>query len=344
MMFKKFFSLFSNDLAIDLGTANTLVVAKDRGIVINEPSVVAVHRNSRGQTKVLAVGKEAKEMLGRTPGSITAIRPMRDGVIADFEVTQVMLRHFIKKATSEHSLFRPRIIICIPFGITQVEKRAVKESAQMAGAREVFLIEEPMAAAIGAGLPIMEPSGNMIVDIGGGTTEVAVISLGGIVYSKSVRVAGDKFDEAILNYIKRKYSLLVGERTSEQIKIAIGNAYPFEDEKTYEVKGRDMITGAPKTIEINSEEIRDALAEPVSAVADAIKVALEKTPPELAADIVDNGIILAGGGSLLANLDILIKEKTGLPVALAEDPLTCVVRGSGKVLQDIDLLRQVTIA
>jgi rod shape-determining protein MreB len=344
MMFKKFFSLFSNDLAIDLGTANTLVVAKDRGIVINEPSVVAVHRNSRGQTKVLAVGKEAKEMLGRTPGSITAIRPMRDGVIADFEVTQVMLRHFIKKATSEHSLFRPRIIICIPFGITQVEKRAVKESAQMAGAREVFLIEEPMAAAIGAGLPIMEPSGNMIVDIGGGTTEVAVISLGGIVFSKSVRVAGDKFDEAILNYIKRKYSLLVGERTSEQIKIAIGNAYPFEDEKTYEVKGRDMITGAPKTIEINSEEIRDALAEPVSAVADAIKLALERTPPELAADIVDNGIILAGGGSLLANLDILIKEKTGLPVALAEDPLTCVVRGSGKVLQDIDLLRQVTIA
>jgi rod shape-determining protein MreB len=343
-MFKKFFSLFSNDLAIDLGTANTLVVAKDRGIVINEPSVVAVHRNSRGQTKVLAVGKEAKEMLGRTPGSITAIRPMRDGVIADFEVTQVMLRHFIKKATSEHSLFRPRIIICIPFGITQVEKRAVKESAQMAGAREVFLIEEPMAAAIGAGLPIMEPSGNMIVDIGGGTTEVAVISLGGIVYSKSVRVAGDKFDEAILSYIKRKYSLLVGERTSEQIKIAIGNAYPFEDEKTYEVKGRDMITGAPKTIEVNSEEIRDALAEPVSAVADAIKVALERTPPELAADIVDNGIILAGGGSLLANLDILIKEKTGLPVALAEDPLTCVVRGSGKVLQDIDLLRQVTIA
>lgn len=343
-MFKKFFSLFSNDLAIDLGTANTLVVAKDRGIVINEPSVVAVHRNSRGQTKVLAVGKEAKEMLGRTPGSITAIRPMRDGVIADFEVTQVMLRHFIKKATSEHSLFRPRIIICIPFGITQVEKRAVKESAQMAGAREVFLIEEPMAAAIGAGLPIMEPSGNMIVDIGGGTTEVAVISLGGIVYSKSVRVAGDKFDEAILSYIKRKYSLLIGERTSEQIKIAIGNAYPFEDEKTYEVKGRDMITGAPKTIEVNSEEIRDALAEPVSAVADAIKVALERTPPELAADIVDNGIILAGGGSLLANLDILIKEKTGLPVALAEDPLTCVVRGSGKVLQDIDLLRQVTIA
>lgn len=342
-MFKKFFNLFSNDLAIDLGTANTLVVAKGRGIVINEPSVVAVHKNSRGQTKILAVGKEAKEMLGRTPGSITAIRPMRDGVIADFEVTQEMLRYFIKKANKEHSIFRPRIIICIPFGITQVEKRAVKESAQMAGAREVYLIEEPMAAAIGAGLPIMEPVGNMIVDIGGGTTEVAVISLGGIVYSKSVRVAGDKFDESILNYIKRKYSLLIGERTAEEIKMAIGNAYPFEEERVYEVKGRDLIAGAPKTIEVNSEEIRDALADPVSAVADAIKVALERTPPELAADIVDNGIILAGGGALLANLDILIKEKTGLPVALAEDPLTCVVRGSGVALNDIDLLRQVTI-
>lgn len=342
-MFKKFFNLFSNDLAIDLGTANTLVVARDRGIVINEPSVVAVQRNSRGQTKVLAVGKEAKEMLGRTPGSITAIRPMRDGVIADFEVTQEMLRHFIKKANREHSIFRPRIIICIPFGITQVEKRAVKESAQMAGAREVHLIEEPMAAAIGAGLPIMEPIGNMIVDIGGGTTEVAVISLGGIVFSKSVRVAGDKFDEAILNYIKRKYSLLIGERTAEEIKVAIGNAYPFEEERVYEVKGRDLIAGAPKTIEVNSEEIRDALADPVSAVADAIKIALERTPPELAADIVDNGIILTGGGSLLANLDILIKEKTGLPVALAEDPLTCVVRGSGAVVQDPELIRQVTI-
>lgn len=342
-MFKKFFNLFSNDLAIDLGTANTLVVARDRGIVINEPSVVAVQKNSRGQTKVLAVGKEAKEMLGRTPGSITAIRPMRDGVIANFEVTQEMLRHFIKKANREHSIFRPRIIICIPFGITQVEKRAVKESAQMAGAREVHLIEEPMAAAIGAGLPIMEPIGNMIVDIGGGTTEVAVISLGGIVFSKSVRVAGDKFDEAILNYIKRKYSLLIGERTAEEIKVAIGNAYPFEEERVYEVKGRDLIAGAPKTIEVNSEEIRDALADPVSAVADAIKIALERTPPELAADIVDNGIILTGGGSLLANLDILIKEKTGLPVALAEDPLTCVVRGSGAVVQDPELIRQVTI-
>src|SRR5947209_5158389 len=278
-MLKKLLDFFSNDLAIDLGTANTLVYARDRGIIINEPSVVAIHRNARGQTRVLAVGKEAKDMLGRTPGSIQAIRPLKDGVIADFEVTQSMLKYFIQKSSERRTFIRPRIIICIPFGITQVEKRAVKESAQSAGAREVYLIEEPMAAALGAGLPIREPSGNMIVDIGGGTTEVAVISLGGIVYSKSVRVAGDKFDEAIVNYIKRKYSLLI----------------------------------------------------------------VERTPPELAADIVDNGIILAGGGALLANLDILIKEKTGLPVALAEDPLTCVVRGSGKALQDIDLLRKVTI-
>jgi len=341
-MFRKFFDWFSNNLAIDLGTANTLVYSKDRGIIINEPSVVAVHRNSRGQTKVLAVGSEAKQMLGRTPGSIVAIRPMRDGVIADFEVTQSMLRYFIDKANEKRSLIKPRIVICIPFGITQVEKRAVKESAQQAGAREVYLIEEPMAAAIGAELPITDPSGNMIVDIGGGTTEVAVISLGGIVYSKSVRVAGDRFDDAIVQYIKRKYSLLIGERTAEQIKIAIGNAYPFDEEKTYEVKGRDLIAGSPKTIQVNSEEIRDALADPINAVVDAVKTALERTPPELAADIVDNGIILAGGGALLANLDILIKEKTGLPVALAEDPLTCVVRGSGKVLDSMDLLRQVT--
>ena len=331
-MLKRILDFFSNDLAIDLGTANTLVFAKDKGIIINEPSVVAVHKNARGQMKVVAVGKEAKDMLGRTPGSIMAIRPMRDGVIADFEVTQTMLKYFIKKAIEGKSFINPRIIICIPFGITQVEKRAVKESAQSAGAREVFLIEEPMAAAIGAGLPITEPSGNMIVSIGGGTTQVAVISLGGIVYSESIRVAGDKFDESIMNYIRRKYSLLIGERTAEQIKLSIGCAYPFEEEKTYEVKGRDLITGAPKTIEVNSEEIRDALAEPVSLVIDTIKTALERTPPELAADIVDNGIILAGGGAMLANLDILIKEKTGLPVAIAEEPLTSVVRGSGKVL------------
>lgn len=341
--FDKFTELFSNDLAIDLGTANTLVYARGRSIIINEPSVVAVHRNTRGQNKVLAVGREAKEMLGRTPGTIQAIRPMKDGVIADFEVTQSMLKYFINKANYKKTFISPRIVICIPFGITQVEKRAVKESARSAGAREVYLIEEPMAAAIGSGLPITEPSGNMIVDIGGGTTEVAVISLGGIVYSKSVRVAGDKFDDAIVNYIKRKYSLLIGEQTAEKIKVTIGCAYPFDKPKTYEVKGRDLITGSPKTIEINSEEIREALADPVSAVVDAIKTTLDRTPPELAADIVDNGIILAGGGSLLANLDILIKEKTGLPVSVADDPLTCVVRGSGKVLEEINLLRQVTI-
>jgi len=343
-MLKKILDWFSNDLAIDLGTANCLVYAKDKGIIVDEPSVVAVHQGYRGQQKVLAVGKEAKEMLGRTPGSIQAIRPMRDGVIADFEVTQAMLRYFIQKSMTGSKLVKPRIIICIPFGITQVEKRAVKESAEQAGAREVYLIEEPMAAAIGAGLPITNPSGNMIVDIGGGTTEVAVISLGGIVFSKSERVAGDKFDEAIANYIKKKFSLLIGERTSEQIKISIGNAYPWDDEiKTYEVKGRDLIAGAPKTIEVTSDEIRDALADPISEVVEAIKIALEKTPPELAADIVDNGIILAGGGSLLANLDILIKEKTGLPVSVTEDPLTCVVRGCGECLESISLLKQVTI-
>jgi rod shape-determining protein MreB len=342
-MFKKILDYFSNDLAIDLGTANCLVYAKDRGIIVNEPSVVAVHQGARGVQRVLAVGHAAKEMLGRTPGSIRAIRPMRDGVIADFEVTQEMLKALIEKARKGSKFVKPRIIICIPFGITQVEKRAVKESAEQAGAREVYLIEEPMAAAIGAGLPITDPSGNMIVDIGGGTTEVAVISLGGIVYSKSVRVAGDKFDEAIASYIKKKYSLLIGERTAEQIKITLGNAYPLDDDTiTTEVKGRDLIGGAPKTIQVTAEEIREALADPVSEVIEAIKIALEKTPPELAADIVDNGIILAGGGSLLANLDILIKEKTGLPVAIAEDPLTCVVRGCGKCLESIGLLKQVT--
>ena len=342
-MFKKFFDWFSNDLAIDLGTANCLVYAKDKGIIVNEPSVVAVHQGFRGEQKVLAVGKEAKKMLGRTPGSIKAIRPMRDGVIADFEVTQEMLKYFIQKSMNGSKLVKPRIIICIPFGITQVEKRAVKESAEQAGAREVYLIEEPMAAAIGAGLPITDPSGNMIVDIGGGTTEVAVISLGGIVYSKSVRCAGDRFDESIISYIRKKYSLLIGERTAEMIKLSIGNAFPFDDEvKTYEVKGRDLIAGAPKTIEVTSDEIREALSDPIGEVIEAIKNSLEKTPPELAADIVDNGIILAGGGSLLANLDVLIKEKTGLPVSLAEDPLTCVVRGCGTALENISLLRQVT--
>ena len=344
-MLEKIWDWFSpNDLAIDLGTANCLVYAKDRGIIVNEPSVVAVQEGIRGQKRVLAVGTDAKKMLGRTPGSIKAIRPMKDGVIADFEVTQEMLKDLISKASvNKQKLFRPRVIICIPFGITQVERRAVKESAEQAGAREVHLIEEPMAAAIGAGLPIQEPSGNMIVDIGGGTTEVAVISLSGIVYSQSVRVAGDKFDEAIINYIRKKYSLLIGERSTEKIKIAIGNAYPSSGEvKTYEVAGRDLVEGAPKTMEVNSDEIRDALAEPISKVVEAVKLALEKTPPELAADIVENGIILAGGGALLANLDLLIKEKTGLPVSLAEDPLTCVVRGCGVALESLSLLRQVS--
>ncbi|MBI3554863.1 MAG: rod shape-determining protein [Deltaproteobacteria bacterium] len=333
----------SKDLAIDLGTANTLVFTQDRGIIINEPSVVAVHKNSRGHSTILDVGKEAKEMLGRTPNNIDAIRPMRDGVIADFETTQTMLRHFIHKASSRRRFLRPRIIVGVPFGVTEVEKRAVKDSTQSAGAREVFLIEEPMAAAIGAGLPITEPSGNMIVDIGGGTTEVAIISLGGIVYSKSVRIAGDKFNEAIAQYIKRRYSMLIGERTSELIKIAIGNAYPFEQPKSYLVKGRDLVSGTPKTIELNSDEIREALSDSVSVIIETIKTALERTPPELAADIVDNGIILTGGGALLANLELLIREKTGLPVSIAEDPLTCVVRGAGHVLEDLDLLRQVTI-
>ena len=343
-MFKRIANLFSHDLAIDLGTANCLVYSKNGGIIVNEPSVVAVHEGSRSSSRrVLAVGEEAKKMLGRTPGSIKAIRPMKDGVIADFEVTQEMLRYFIKKSFVGSRFVRPRIIICIPFGITQVEKRAVKESAEQAGAREVYLIEEPMAAAIGAGLPITEPSGNMIVDIGGGTTEVAVISLGGIVFSKSVRVAGDRFDEAISSYVKKKYSLLIGERTAEAIKISVGNAYPFDDEvKTFQVKGRDLVAGAPKTIEVTSDEMRDALSDPINSVVEAIKYSLEKTPPELAADIVDNGIILAGGGSLLSNLDILIKERTGLPVSVAEDSLTCVVRGCGKALDSIDLLKQVT--
>ncbi|MBI2027304.1 MAG: rod shape-determining protein [Deltaproteobacteria bacterium] len=340
MFWQKIFGIFSNDLAIYLGTANTLVYAKDRGIIINEPSVVAVQKNPRGgPNRVLAVGKEAKEMLGRTPGSIVAIRPMREGVIADFEVTQAMLKHFISKSTERRTLIRPRIIICIPYGITQVEKRAVKESAESAGAREVYLIEEPMAAAIGAGLPISEPSGNMIVDIGGGTTEVAVISLGGIVCSKSIRVAGDKFDEAIVLYMRKKYNLAIGERTAENIKISIGTATPVEKIKYMEVKGRDLIAGSPKTVEVNSEEIREALQEPIAAVVEAIKQTLEKTPPELASDIVDNGIVLAGGGSLLSNLDQHIREKTDLPVMLADDPLCCVVLGSGKALSDPKILK-----
>ncbi len=343
MIFDWFAGLFSNDLAIDLGTANTLVYVKGIGIVTNEPSVVAVQRDARGGKKILAVGKEAKEMLGRTPGSIVAIRPMKDGVIADFEITEAMLRYFIERAHNRRTMVKPRIIICVPYGITEVEKRAVRESAESAGAREVYLIEEPMAAAIGAGLPITEPSGSMIVDIGGGTTEVAVISLAGIVYSKSVRVGGDKMDEAIVNYLKRKYQLLIGERTAEQIKITIGTAYPDENVQTMAVKGRDLVAGIPKTIEVNSEEIREAIMEPVNTIVEAVRVALEKTPPELAADIVDKGIMLAGGGALIRNLDILLREETGLPIMIADDPLCAVVLGSGKALDQIDILSQVTV-
>ena len=344
MFFDWVAGLFSNDLAIDLGTANTLVYLKGKGIVTNEPSVVAVQMDHRGHKKILAVGKEAKEMLGRTPGSITAIRPMKDGVIADFEITEAMLRYFIELAHNRRTMVKPRIIICVPYGITEVEKRAVRESAESAGARQIFLIEEPMAAAIGADLPITEPSGSMIVDIGGGTTEVAVISLAGIVFSKSVRVGGDKMDEAIVNYLKRKYNLLIGERTAEQIKIEIGTAYPDKKIKTMNVKGRDLVAGIPKTIQINSEEISEAIADPVSAIVDAVRIALEKTPPELAADIVDKGIVLAGGGALIRNLDTLLREETGLPVSIAEDPLCAVVLGSGKALDQVDVLSGVTIS
>lgn len=343
MIFDWLYGLFSNDLAIDLGTATTLIYVKGKGIVSCEPSVVAVQRDARGAKKIHAVGREAKEMLGRTPGNIQAIRPLRDGVIADFEITEAMLRYFIERAHNRRTLIKPRIIICVPFGITEVEKRAVKESAEGAGAREVFLIEEPMAAAIGAGLPITEPSGNMVVDIGGGTTEVAVISLAGIVYSQSVRVGGDKMDESIIAYMKRKYNLAIGEQTAERIKMTIGNAYPLDRQSTMEVKGRDMVAGVPKTIVVNSDEIREALSEPINAIVEAVLVALERTPPELAADIVDKGIVLTGGGSLLKNLDVLLREETGLPVMVCDDPISAVVLGSGKALDHMELLKEVAI-
>jgi len=343
MIFDYFIGMFSNDLAIDLGTANTLVYVKGRGIVFSEPSVVAVQKDVRGIKRVLAVGKEAKMMVGKTPGNIVAIRPMREGVIADFEVTREMLRYFIRKAHNRKTLVRPRIIICIPYGITELEKRAVKESAISASAREVYLIEEPMAAAIGAGLPITEPSGNMIVDIGGGTTEVAVISLAGLVHCQSVRVAGDKMDVAIMQYLKRKYNLLVGESTAERIKMTIGTAYPTDEVMTMAVKGRDLVAGIPKTIEVNSDEIHEALIEPINTIVNAVRVALERTPPELAADIVDKGIVLTGGGALLKHLDILLREETGLPITIADDPLAAVVLGTGKALDELDLLRRVSV-
>lgn len=343
MLFDYILGKFSNDLAIDLGTANTLVYVKGKGIVLSEPSVVAVHKDSKGMKKVLAVGAEAKKMLGRTPGNIVAIRPMREGVIADFDITEAMLKHFILRVHNRRALVRPRIIVSIPSGITQVERRAVRETVESAGAREIYLIEEPMAAALGSGLPIAEPISSMIVDIGGGTTEVAVISLAGIVYSKSVRVAGDKIDEEIVQYMKRKYSLLIGERTGEIIKTTIGCAYPNDEIRTVDVKGRDLISGIPKTVEVNSEEIREAIAEPVRLIVDTIKDALENAPPELAGDIVDRGIVLSGGGALLRNIDMLIRAETGLPISIADDPLSAVVRGAGMALDQLDILKEVTV-
>ncbi len=333
-------SFLSNDLAIDLGTANTLVYARDKGIVVSEPSIVAVNKKS-GRPE--AVGRDAKEMLGRTPGDIVAIRPMKDGVIADFEITEMMLRYFIRKAHNRNTLVRPRIILGIPSEVTQVEKRAVKDSAIKAKAAEVYLVDQAMAAAIGAGLPITEPSGNMVVDIGGGTTDIAVISLAGIVYSKSVRVAGNEMDEALIQYIKRKYNLLIGERTAEQVKLEIGSAFPLDEPETMEIKGRDLVEGIPKTLTITDAEIREALHEPIATIVNAVRVALERTPPELSADIVDRGIVLTGGGSLLKNFDRLLRDETGLPVSVADDPLSSVVLGTGRMLDDIELLRKISL-
>jgi len=341
MIFDFLWGLFSNDIAIDLGTATTLVYVRGEGIVLSEPSVVAV---DRGTNRVRSVGAEAKLMLGRTPSNIVAIRPMRDGVIADFEITESMIRHFIRKVHNSRRMSRPRMIIGIPSGITEVERRAVRESAERAGAREVYLITEPMAAAIGAGLPIQEPAGNMVVDVGGGTTEVAVISLGGIVVFKSSRTAGDEMDNAIIQHIKREYSMFIGERSAEEIKIKIGSAFLMEEEETMEVKGQDLVAGLPKTMTITSEEIRKALEEPVSEILSSIRQTLERTPPELAADIVDRGMVLTGGGALLRGLDRLISEETKLPVITAERPIDCVVLGAGKALEELDILREVLAA
>ncbi|HUG13316.1 MAG TPA: rod shape-determining protein [Opitutaceae bacterium] len=339
-MFGNFLGVLSNDIGIDLGTANTLVYVKGKGIILREPSVVAIHSTTR---QVLAVGDEAKRMLGRTPGNITAIRPMKDGVIADFDITEAMLRYFIKKVQNNSKMIPPRVVVAIPSGITEVEKRAVKESAVHAGAREVLLLEEPMASAIGVGLPVEEPAANMIVDIGGGTTEVAIISLAGIVFSKSIRVAGDELDTAIVNYMKRAYNLLIGERTSEEIKIRIGSAYPLDEELTMEVKGRDSVAGLPKTIHVTSQEIREALSDTVASIVEAVRNALERCPPELSADLVDRGFVLAGGGALLRGIDRLLSEKTGLPVVIADDPLSAVAHGTGAVLEDLNwLLTHVT--
>jgi rod shape-determining protein MreB len=340
LLIKKLSSLFSKDLAIDLGTANTLVALRGRGIVIREPSVVSL---VKGSDRVLAVGDDAKRMLGRAPGTIEVIRPLRSGVIADFECTMAMLRYFITKVHRRQHLVRPRIIIGVPSGITQVEKRAVRESGELVGARAVYLIEEPMAAAIGAGLPITEPTGNMILDIGGGTTEVAVISLAGVVYSRSVRIAGDAIDEAIVAYVKRKYNLLIGERTGEMIKITLGTALPERTPRTMPVRGRDMLTGLPKTVPISSIEVYDAMAELIQTIVETVQAALERTPPELVSDIIDQGIVMAGGGALLPGLDMLLREETGLPVTVAEEPLLSVVQGVSQVLDDIELLEKISV-
>jgi rod shape-determining protein MreB len=344
-MLSRLFGMWSSDLAIDLGTANTLVYVKGRGIVLNEPSVVAVTEN-RGRRVVVAVGDEAKMMLGRTPGNITAIRPLRDGVIADFEVAEEMIKHFIRKVHNRRTFASPQVIVCVPSGSTAVERRAIQESAESAGARKVFLIEEPMAAAIGAGLPVMEPTGSMVVDIGGGTTEVAVLSLGGIVYSKSIRVGGDKMDEAIIAYIRRNHNLLVGEASAERIKKEIGSACPPEDGegRLMEIKGRDLMNGVPKELLISERQIAEGLAEPVSAIVEAVKVALEHTAPELASDIVDKGIVLTGGGALLGNLAFVLRHATGLPVSVADDPLTCVALGTGRSLEDMKIFKNVLLS
>ncbi|MBW1971796.1 MAG: rod shape-determining protein [Deltaproteobacteria bacterium] len=343
-MLDTFLGFFSNDLAIDLGTANTVVYLKNRGIVSNEPSVVAIYNDDRGTRKILAVGLEAYNMLGKTPGNIMAIRPMKDGVIADFEIAEELLKYFITKVHKRKKFIRPRVVICVPSGITPVERRAVRESAESAGAREIYLIEEPMAAAIGANLPITEPSGNMIIDIGGGTTEVAVISMAGIVTSQSIRIGGDKMNESIVQFIKRTYNLFIGERTAEQVKINIGMAYKSDDNiLSMEIKGRDLVTGIPKTLEVNSDEIMEALKEPINSIIDVVKLTLENTPPELAADIVEKGIVLTGGGSLLKNLDMLLREVTGLPIFTLDNPLEAVALGSGKVLDNLDLLNEIAL-
>ncbi len=337
-----FNKMFATDLAIDLGTANTLIYQRNTGIVSSEPSVVAIQKGRGERKKVLAVGREAKAMLGRTPGNIVAIRPLRDGVIADFDVCEAMLKHFIHKVhDANRSFSKPRVVIGVPLGITEVEKKAVKESAYMAGAREVYLIEEPMAAAIGAGLPITEPNGNMIVDIGGGTTELAIISLAGIVYGMSIRVAGDKMDQAIINHLRRRHQLLIGERTAEQIKVTVGNAYPGDEVEQMEVKGQHLLTRIPRVVEVDSDEIREALEDPIRAILQALHQTLEHIPPELAADVMDRGIVLAGGGALLKHLDLLIRDETGVPVFVADDPLSCVVQGCGKALDELELLREV---